>query len=280
MEERFGQFLEAQNGRGSTLDVLKAMAAQPLLLLQELLLPLGPTLKFLITLWLPLAFLPAAGLDGWLLMAGPLFVALSSQGSNALAVNLRFVLYLVPGVFSGAVLWWQRHPELFHERWVRRLWRAALVLSIVYTITGNPHRSLSAIIRDSVQPWVYVSPGRQLQRGWQTRGLLSSIPADASVAAETQLVQLLAQRRVLLRFPESSAYTDERKQELPAQWIVSQPGFNADYAPASRRNAVWVRRSQAKIAELLKSGTYRVHRCDQRGIDCAAARANRYASGW
>ena len=266
MEERFGQFLAAQNGRGSTLDVLKAMTSQPLLLLQELLLPLGPTLKFLITLWLPLAFLPAAGLDGWLLMAGPLFVALSSQGSNALAVNLRFVLYLVPGVFAGAVLWWQRHPELFHERWLRRLWRTTLVLSIVFTITGNPHRSLSALIPDSVQPWVYVSPGRQLQRGWETRELLSSIPADASVAAETQLVPLLAERRVLLRFPESSAYTDERKQELPAQWIVSQPGFNADYAPAFRRNAVWVRRSQATIAELLESGTYRVHRCDQRGI--------------
>jgi hypothetical protein len=99
------------------------------------------------------------------------------------------------------------------------------------------------------------APWRQLQRGWETRGLLSSIPADASVAAETQLVPLLAQRRVLLRFPESSAYTDEQK-----------PGFNADYAPAFRRNAVWVRRSQSTIAGLLESGSYRVHRCDQRGI--------------
>ncbi len=110
------------------------------------------------------------------------------------------------------------------------------------------------------------APWRQLQRGWETRGLLSSIPADASVAAETQLVPLLAQRRVLLRFPESSAYTDEQKQELPAEWIVSQPGFNAVYAPAFRRNAVWVRRSQSTIAGLLESGSYRVRRCDQRGI--------------
>ena len=67
-----------------------------------------------------------------------------------------------------------------------------------------------------MQPWVYVSPWRQLQRGWDTLAL--------------------------------------------------QPGFNADYAPAFRRNAVWVRRSQAKIAVLLEGGTYLVHRFDQRGI--------------
>ena len=266
MEERFGQFLAAQNGRGSTLDVLRAMASQPLLLLQELLQPVGPTLRFLITLWLPLAFLPAAALDGWLLMAGPLFVALSSQGSNALAVNLRFVLYLVPGVFAGGIHWWQQHPGLFHERWLKRLWRTALVLSLLFTITGNPHRSLSALIPDSVQPWVYVSPWRQLQRGFDTRALLRSIPPEASVAAETQLVPLLAARRVLLRFPESSTYTDEQKQEHPVDWVVSQPGFNADYAPAFRRNGAWVRRSKAQIEGLLAGGDYRVHRCDHRGV--------------
>jgi hypothetical protein len=32
MDEHFGQFLAAQNGRGSTLDALKAMVSQPLLL--------------------------------------------------------------------------------------------------------------------------------------------------------------------------------------------------------------------------------------------------------
>jgi hypothetical protein len=74
------------------------------------------------------------------------------------------------------------------------------VLSVLFTVTGNPHRSLSALIPDSVQPWVYVSPWRQLKRGFETRALLHTIPAQASVAAETQLVPLLAERRVLLRW--------------------------------------------------------------------------------
>ena len=266
MEERFGQFLAAQGGRGSTVDVLKAMASQPMLLMQELLQPLGPTLKFLLTLWLPLALLPAAGVDGWLLMAGPLFVALSSQGGNALAVNLRFVLYLVPGVFAGGILWWRNRQPLFHERWLQRLWRTALMLSILFTVTGNPHRSLSILIPDSIVPWVYISPARQLQRGLETRALLRSIPANASVAAETQLVPLLAERRVLLRFPESTDYTDDLQQRQSVDWVVSQPRFNADYAPAFRRNGAWVRRSQTQIQTLLGSGQYRVHQCDQRGI--------------
>jgi uncharacterized membrane protein len=266
MDERFGQFLAAQNGRGSTVDALKAMLSQPLLLLQELVQPIGATLKFLITLWLPLAFLPAAGVDGWLLMTGPLFVALSSQGGNALAVNLRFVLYLVPGVFAGGILWWARHQALFHERWLKRLWRTALVLSVLFTITGNPHRSLSLLIPDSVQPWVYVPPLQQLQRGWDTRELLQLIPNDASVAAETQLVPLLAARRVLLRFPENVAYTDEAKQPRPVDWVVSQPGFNAAYAPAFERNAAWVRRSKEQIDTLLASGDYGVKRCGSSGI--------------
>jgi hypothetical protein len=266
MDERFGQFLAAQNGQGSTLDALKAMVSQPLLLLQELVQPIGPTLKFLITLWLPLALLPAAGVDGWLLMAGPLFVALSSQGGNALAVNLRFVLYLVPGVFAGGIVWWTQRQALFHERWLKRLWRTALVLSVLFTITGNPHRSLSALIPDSVQPWVYVPPLEQLQRGWKTRELLQVIPNNASVAAETQVVPLLAARRVLLRFPENVAYTDEAKQQHPVDWVVSQPGFNAAYAPAFRANAGWVRRSQQRIEALLASGAYQVNRCNSSGI--------------
>lgn len=266
MEERFGQFLAAQGGRGSTVDVLKAMARQPLLLVQEILQPPGTTLKFLLTLWLPLALLPAAGVDGWLLMAGPLFVALSSQGGNALAVTLRFVLYLVPGVFAGGILWWRERQALFHERWLKRLWRGALVLSILFTITANPHRSLSALIPDSVTPWVHIPPAQQLQRGLETRALLRSIPADASVAAETQLVPLLAERRVLLRFPESTEYTDDQQQRQAVDWVVSQPRFNADYAPAFRGNGRWVHRADARVEKLLNSELYTVHRCDRRGI--------------
>lgn len=266
MEERFGQFLAAQGGKGSTVDVLKAMGSQPLLLLQEILQPPGKTMRFLLTLWLPLGLLPAAGMDGWMLMAGPLFVALSSQGGNALAVTLRFVLYLVPGVFAGGILWWSKRQALFHQHWLKRMWRIALALSILFAITPNPHRSLSVLIPDSISPWVYITPTRQLQRGMETRALLRSIPAQASVAAETQLIPLLAARRVLLRFPESTSYTDDQKQRKEVEWIVSQPLFNADYAPAFRSNGRLVNRAKERIEQLLDNRLYSIYQCDQRGI--------------
>ena len=273
MDERFGQFLADQNGRGSTLDVLRAMASQPLLLMQELIQPLGTTLKFLITLWLPLGFLPAAGLDGWLLMTGPLFVALSSQGNNALAVNLRFVMYLVPGVFAGAIFWWSRRQGLFKEQWIKRLWKTTLVLSLIFTIIANPHRSISALIPDSVQPWVYISPWQQLKRGWEARQLLQIVPPDSSVAAETQLVPLLATRRILLRFPESIAYTDDQGMEHLVDWVVSQPHFNSAYALAFERNADWLSRSHRKVMALVRSNQYRVISCDRSGIVLARNKA-------
>jgi hypothetical protein len=40
--------------------------------------------------------------------------------------------------------------------------------------------------------------------------------------------------------------------------VVSQPGFNAAYAPAFERNAAWVRRSKEQIDTLLASGVYGV----------------------
>ena len=44
--------------------------------------------------------------------AGAAVVALLSQGRSALSVTLRYVLALVPGLYLGAVLWWERHPGL------------------------------------------------------------------------------------------------------------------------------------------------------------------------
>ena len=48
MQERFRQYLDGQDG--GTLDVLFAMASQPLLLLRELISPPVSTFRFLLTL--------------------------------------------------------------------------------------------------------------------------------------------------------------------------------------------------------------------------------------
>ena len=83
LSARFGHFLSDQGVKGSTLDLLRAMALQPQRVVQELLTPVGPTLQLLVALWLPLGFLQILGLDAWLLMAVPLFLALAAQGVTA-----------------------------------------------------------------------------------------------------------------------------------------------------------------------------------------------------
>ena len=266
LSARFGHFLSDQGGTGSTLDLLQAMVRQPLLLLQELVTPVGPTLRLLVTLWLPLAFLPAVGIDAWLLMAVPLFLALAAQGVTAMAVHLRFMLYLVPGVYAGAVIWWSTRQQLFEQRWLRRLWQSCALVAMVFALIANPHHSLSAVLPDSINPWVYVPPWQQLARGHNSRQLLEVIPTGASVSAETQLVPVLAERRVLLRFPFNTRYTDEQGQVHSVDWIALQPRFKATYAPAFRRHANTLALSMAKSRQLLQQGEYRIARCGPSGI--------------
>ena len=266
LSARFGHFLSDQGGKGSTLDLLRAMALQPQRVVQELLTPVGPTLQLLVALWLPLGFLPILGLDAWLLMAVPLFLALAAQGVTALSINLRFMLYLVPGVFAGSVIWWRSRQALFEQRWVRRLWQSCALVSLVFALIGNPHHSLSMLIPDSINPWVYVSPWEQLQRGYQSRVLTQSIPADASVSAETQLIPMLAERRVLLRYPFNYRYTDEQGQAHDVEWIVLQPRFKATYAPAFRRQANTLEHGMNLTRHLLESGSYEIARCGPSGI--------------
>ncbi len=264
MQERFGQYLD--NQPGGTLTVLTSMARQPILLFRELISPPSDTFRFLLTLGLPLAFIPFVSLDAWLLISVPLFVALSSKGGNALAVSLRFVLYLVPGIFAGTIFWWQKQINLFHKPKFRRFWKACILIAFLFAIAGNPHRSLSALIPDSIDPWVHIPIQEQWRRGLSTKQLLSSLPSNASVAAETHLIPQLAMRRVLLRFPENDQYQDHRGKVQGTDLIISQPRFNASYAPAFRHQARWVSKSVDRMENLVISGKYGVRYCDQQSI--------------
>ncbi len=264
MQERFGQYLNGE--KGGTIEVLQSMVSNPKLLLKELFTPFGSTIRFLITLALPLAFIPWLSDDSWLLISGPLFVALSSQGGNALSVHLRFVLYLVPGIFSGAVFWWSKHTYLFNNSLLKNIWKSCLVISFIFALAGNPHRSLSAIIPDSVTPWVHIPIQKQLIRGLETRNLLKVIPINASVAAETHLIPQLATRRVLMRFPENYKFLNLQKEVELVDIIISQPRFNASYSKAFEHQARWLKESIRIMKELVNDKSYGVLACSSKGI--------------
>ena len=220
MVENFGQYLGDENS-SSSLGMVGHALRQPLLLLQQLVDPPGQTLLYLLGHGLPFLFVPLISLDTWLL-AGPSLLGLFlAQGANdPLSITIRYTLLVVPGFALGALFWWQRRPKPNPGARTRLAWGAALSLSLLLTVSSNPHRSLSFLIPDSIDPWVYSAPLRQWNHGVTARQALSVIPSDGSVAANTPLVPLLARRAVLVRFPFATGYLDRSGSPQQVDWIA------------------------------------------------------------
>ena len=278
LQEKFGHLVEDVSG--GTPAVVLGLLRKPLALLQALVSPPGATLGFVLALTLPLLFVPLLSLDVVLLVAVPLLIALISQGRTALAVTLRYVLALVPGLYVGAVLWWQRHPDLWNRVWLRRSWTAALSLGLVLTLAGNPHRSLSALIPDSVSPWAHVSAGAMLERQAEAEAALALIPPQASVAADTPLLPLLAQREAVIRFPKHTRYLDRQGFEQSVDWVAAFPGYYTPLAPVFKRERKQQRSIRSELGDLSRSGRYRLVHCQggtvvlQRVSDTASVRSS------
>ena len=222
MVENFGQYLSDGNSEGSSsLAVLQRMLSQPFLLLQQLVDPPGGTFRYLLGHSLPFLFLPLISLDAWLL-AGPslLGLFLAQGANNPLAITIRYTLLVVPGFALGTLFWWQRRPHLQLGLRLRLAWGAAISLSLLLTLTSNPHRSLSFLVPTSVQPWVHSSPAEQWSHGAAARRALAVIPPQASVAANTPLVPLLARRELLVRFPVNTGYLDRKGQTQSVDWVA------------------------------------------------------------
>ena len=259
LQEKFGHLVKDVSG--GTFAVMLGMLRQPLALLQAIVSPPGSTLGFLLALSLPLLFVPLLSVDSALLVAVPLFIALVSQGRSALSVTLRYVLALVPGMYLGSVLWWQAHPGVWSRRWIRRCWTAAITLGLVLTLVANPHRSLSALVPDSFSPWVHVPPAQMVERRAAALDAVAMIPAQASVAADTPLLPLLAQREVAVRFPKHIRYLDRDGQAMNVDWVAAFPGYYSPLAPVFDLEHNKQRSIRRQLKKLTDSGHYQLMQC-------------------
>jgi uncharacterized membrane protein len=231
MLENFGQYLGNQE-KASSLDVLRASLGQPLLLLRELVSPPDQTLRYLLGQALPLMFVPLISLDSWLLIGLPLLGLLLARGSNnPLSINIRYTFLVVPGLFAGAALWWRGHAPLFARRRLRAVWAGCIALSLLFTLTSNPNRSLSWLIPDSVSPWLHVSPLESWRHAAAAREALALIPRQATAAATTHLVPPLARREVLVRFPNAITFIDRQGRTQPVDWVAADLNRLQRYAP-------------------------------------------------
>ena len=251
MVENFGQYLEGDTSQGSSsLSTVQRALEQPQLLIQELVNPPSQTLLYLLGHSLPFLFIPLISVDT-VLLAGPSLLGLFlAQGANdPLSITIRYTFLVVPGFALGALLWWQRRASPTPETRTRLVWGCCLTLSLLLTLSSNPHRSLSFLIPDSVEPWVHRSIQQQWNHGKAAREALAVIPADASVSANTPLVPLLAQRRVLVRFPYSSAYLNREGQAESVNWVAADLGLLERYGVAFRSDWRQLRRSRRWLLE-------------------------------
>ena len=243
MVSNFGQF--APNAESaSSFDIAKQVFGQPLTLLRELVSPPGDTLMYFLGMGLPLLFVPLISADALLMASLPLLGLLLARGSNdPLSINIRYTFLVVPGLFAGTSLWWKSRQNLFNSRKLRKIWAGCIALSLIFAVAGNQNRSFSFLIPDSIHPWVYQSPLQQWEHGVKARQTLQSIPANASVSANTNLIPWLAQRQVLVRFPHGTEYQDINKQIHSVDWVAIDLKTLAHFSEAFSRDRERLKKS-------------------------------------
>lgn len=261
MVDHYGQYV--QDEAPSTFSVLVSIVSQPLRLIQEVFTPFSESVRYVLGHWLPLAFIPAVSPAAWAISGFPLLAILLRQDVNALSMQMRYAMIVVPGLFYGAILWWSQRPAKLRPRF-RNFWAVCIGLSLFFTLTLNPNRAWSFVIPDSIDPWVYVSLPRQWSHVQQVRSLFTQIPADASVSASNHLLPHLSSRREILRFPDLTLQNDAQAVVMMDYVILDlwqlqqyQPAFADDRTRLSQ----WI----PLINQLIEQGTYGAIAC-QDGI--------------
>lgn len=265
MLERFGQYADGESA--STLEIIRNMITSPGLLLTELVTPFGDTFKYFLGQWLPLAFVPAVAPASWAIAGFPLLKLLLGKGQTVLVISIRYAMSVTPGLFYGAILWWagqgfgnfgrslsECKPRKLRPKF-RRFWVFCICLSIFFTITSNPSRTLSFMIPDAIQPWVYVSPVKQWQHVPYIRRMLAQIPDDASVSASTYIIPHLSGRREIIRIPGIEIKND-RQEIIQVDYIVADLWQMEQYQPAFGEDRNWLITANNLVSSLTATNQY------------------------
>ncbi|MBE9193074.1 DUF2079 domain-containing protein [Gloeocapsopsis crepidinum LEGE 06123] len=255
MLERFGQY--ADGSEASTLDIIWGMVSNPWRLIVELFTPFFGTIKYLVGQWLPLAFVPAVAPASWAIAGFPLLKLFLGQGQSVLALNIRYAMTVVPGLFYGAILWWAEHPRKLKLAF-RRFWIICICLSLFFSFTSSAsslNRSFYFLLPDSFNPWVYVSLPQQWRHVRQLRSLLNQIPADAGVSATTYIVPHLSSRREILRWPMLQLRNDAR-EVIEVKYVIADLWQLQQYQAAFNEERQLLQTSITTIDQLTNSQQY------------------------
>lgn len=164
----------------------------------------------------------------------------------------------VKGLFERLLTFWQNHPKLLKVS-IQKFWTICLSLSIILSLTSNPNRTLSFIIPDAIDPWVYVSLAQRWQHSAAIHSLLPEIPPDASVSATTYIVPHLSSRRELLRFPALELRND-RREVVQMEYAIADLWQLEQYQPAFKHDRELLQAIVTVIENIHNSGLYGIIR--------------------
>jgi uncharacterized membrane protein len=259
MMERFGQY--AEGNEASTLEIIWGMVSHPWRLIQELFTPFWDTFKYLLGQWLPLAFIPAIAPASWMVAGFPLLKLFLAKGESVLAITIRYAMTVVPGLFYGTILWWSNYQKQHHDsgkipnQTFKQFWLFCIGLSLFFTLTSNPNRTLSFLIPDAVQPWVHVPLPQQWSHAGDIRPLLKQIPTDASVATTTYIIPHVSSRREVLRFPQYQLHNDAGEL-IQVEYILADLWQLQRYQTAFKSDQNRLREIVTLIDYLTTTGEY------------------------
>jgi uncharacterized membrane protein len=142
---------------------------------------------------------------------------------------------------------------------IQKFWTICLSLSIILCLTANPNRTLSFIIPDSINPWVYVSLPQRWQHSAVIHSFLPEIPPDASVSATTYIVPHLSSRREILRFPALELRND-RARVVQTEYAIADLWQLEQYQPAFKHDRALLESMLSVIENIHKTGLYGIVR--------------------
>ncbi len=264
--ENFGQFTD--NKPTSTIGAIWAIITHPIEIFQDVFfVHFDRKFRYLLGHLLPLAFIPIVSVDTWLLTGFPFLQVLlmDHNNYNALSINIRYTMLIVPGLFYGVILWWAKHSDLFQSslrwrgfsiRWKQFL-KICVGLSLFFTLTSNPGQSFSCLIPDYIIPWAYINPISQWYHVGQVHQIFNQIPDQASVAAPTILLPTLSYRRAIIKFPYSLLqFRNDDQQIENIEYVVMDIWRPLQYQIASRPMRNLIKDSVAKIDQITQNQVY------------------------
>ncbi len=205
----FRKFVKTENP--STLELLWAMIVQPQIIIEVFFNDLERRIRFLLGLWLPLAFIPIVSLRAWIMSSFPLLILLVQvYNKSATSINTRYTLGVIPLLIYAVILWWSEYPERFKPL-LHRFWIGCIGLSLLFTLTSNPNQALYFLSPYSLNPLVYQSLGEQFAHATDIKTVLKLIPENARISTSGYIVPHLSGRRNIIRLEVMQMKDEEGK---------------------------------------------------------------------